>query len=570
MKNIYPKKRNYILPSNWTDKRMNTFEQLQKSFFDHTARTISIEQSLCSQASFELNTDPDKVQFGDISTNIAMIAAKTLSAHPRALATAIISSFSHDLIEKIEIAGPGFINLFVNKEFYTASAQEIFHNKDNYFKPEQKPTERLNIEFVSANPTGPLHFGHGRNAIIGDVLSRVFNFLGYSVTKEFYINDAGAQITKLGNSLRIRCQQALGINTELPEEAYHGEYLIETAQACIKEHGKNILEQPDTFFQEYGKRVLLAEIKKTLETFNITFDTWFSETVLHETKSIEPALALLEKNNHLYESEGALWFRSTAFGDDKDRVLKKRDGSYTYVSADIAYMLNKLNRNFDRLLMVLGHDHHSYECRLKSLLQALGYKKEQLDIILYQLVRIKNRDGNSARMSKRSGNIVTLHDIIETVGCDVARFFFLNRKSDAELDFDLELALNNSNENPVYYIQYAYVRTHSLLEKARKEYGFDLTDLNSSHFTTHERLLLKKIISFKQLLKKISENYQIHLISYFTLELAHIFNAHYNSAKMIESENPAATRERLFMAKITQETLHLCLRLLGLSAPEKM
>ena len=549
---------------------MNRFEQLQKSFFDHAQKTLSTNESAISQASFELNADPEKVQFGDISTNVAMILAKTLGANPRAIATSITESFSHHHVEKIEIAGPGFINIFVNAEFYAEIAQEIFEQKEHFFKPQQKPQEKLNIEFVSANPTGPLHFGHGRNAIIGDVLARVCTFLGYSTTKEFYINDAGAQITKLGNSLRIRCQQELGMQVELPEEAYHGEYLLETAKACIHEHGKDILEKPDSFFQEYGKTVLLEQIKKTLQTFNISFDVWFSETTLHCDQKIEHALAVLEKNNHLYESENALWFRSTTFGDDKDRVLKKKDGSYTYVSADIAYMLNKLNRGFDRLLMVLGHDHHSYEFRLKSLLQALGYSKEQLDIILYQLVRIKNKDGNSARMSKRSGNIVTLHDIIDAVGCDVARFFFLNRKSDAELDFDLELALNRSNENPVYYIQYAYVRTHSLLEKARSEHGIDLGHLSSRHFTSHEKLLLKKIISFKELLKKISENYQIHLISYFTLELAHIFNAHYNSAKMIDSENQQSTQERLFMVKITQETLHTCLTLLGLSTPHKM
>lgn len=549
---------------------MNTFEQLQTSFFNHAQNIHTIDAKLLTHASFELNTDPDKSQFGDISTNIAMILAKSIKTNPRSVAESLIESFSHKHVEKVEIAGPGFINIFVNQAFYQALSQELKQKKEQFFKPDKKPTKKINIEYVSANPTGPLHFGHGRNAIIGDVLSRVLNFLGHPVTKEFYINDAGAQITKLGRSLRIRCQQALGEEIALPEDAYHGEYLIKTAQACLKEHGDTVLDQPDSFFQNYGKTVLLEKIKETLASFNITFDVWFSEKTLHENDKIKSGLQILEKNNYLYNADNALWFKSTEFGDDKDRVLKKKDGSYTYVSADIAYMVDKLQRGFDQLIMVLGHDHHSYEFRLKALLQALGYDKEQLDIILYQLVHIKNKDGQTARMSKRSGNIVTLDDIVKEVGCDVARFFFLNRKADAELDFDLELALKESNENPVYYIQYAYVRTNSLLEKARSEHGIDTNNLKGQNFTKHEELLIKKIASFKELISKIGKNYQIHLISYFTYEIAHLFNAHYNSTKIIDPENATYSRERLFMVKLVQQTLYMCLGLLGLSAPEKM
>lgn len=549
---------------------MNTFEQLKNLFFAHIQTIHTIEKSLFKHASFELNCDPDKIQFGDISTNIAMILAKSLKTNPRQLADSITNSFNNDLVEKIEIAGPGFINIFVTSEFYTKIAKEIQNQKENFFKPKEKPQKKINVEFVSANPTGPLHFGHGRNAIIGDVLSRVLTFLNYDVTKEFYINDAGAQITKLGRSLRVRCEQELGQNTQLPEDAYHGEYLIKTAQDCIAEHGKNILEQPDSFFQEYGKTVLLAYIKQTLQEFNIEFDHWFSEKTLHQDNKIEKALTVLEKNNFLYEADDALWFKSTEFGDDKDRVLKKKDGSYTYVSADIAYMLNKLRRGFDELVMVLGHDHHSYEFRLKALLQALGYKKEQLNIILYQLVHIKNKDGEMAKMSKRSGNIVTLEDIVKSVGSDVARFFFLNRKSDAELDFDLELALKKSNENPVYYIQYAYVRTQSLLQKAQTDHNIDLNNLSPGSFTKHEKLLLKKIVSFKELIHKIGKNHQIHLITYFTSELAHLFNAHYNSSKIVDSDNLEQTNDRLFMVKVTKQILAICLNLLGLTTPTKM
>jgi len=549
---------------------MNTFEQLKQSFFNHIQRFYIIEVSISDQISFEVNSDPDKSQFGDINTNIGMILAKFFKINPRQLALTITESFTHEYIEKIEIAGPGFINFFVTDSFYTTIAQEIYNQKEAFFKLEKSPQERINIEFVSANPTGPLHFGHGRNAIIGDVLARVFIFLGYQVTKEFYINDAGAQIIKLGRSLKIRCEQALGSNMQLPEDAYHGEYLLEVAKKCIQEHGEDVIQKSDLFFQDYGKINLLEQIKKTLTTFNIEFDHWFSEKELHTDNKIDQAISILEKNKYLYLSEGALWFRSTDFGDDKDRVLKKQDGTYTYVAADIAYMLNKLERGFDKLIMVLGHDHHSYEFRLKALLQALGYQKEQLSIILYQLVNIKNKDGEMAKMSKRSGNIVTLEDIIQAVGCDVARFFFLHRKSDAELDFDVNLALTKSNENPVYYIQYAYVRTHSLLEKAEKEHGIDIKNLSSDSFTQHERLILKKIISFKELILKISTNHQIHLISYFTYELANLFNTHYNLSKMIDVENPEKTKCRLFMVQIVQETIAISLSLLGLTAPQKM
>jgi len=552
------------------EKTMNKFEQLKKAFFNHIQSLHSVDQSALTHVSFELNTDLDKIQFGDISTNIAMILAKQLKSNPRKIAESITQSFSHKHVEKAEIAGPGFINLFATDKFYTDLTEELHAQKENFFKPEEKPTKNLNVEFVSANPTGPLHFGHGRNAIIGDVLARVLKFLEYPVTKEFYINDAGAQITKLGKSLKVRCQQELGEVISLPEDAYQGEYLIETAQKCIAEHGKGILEESDRFFEEYGKKLMLEQLKTTLQSFNINFDIWFSEKSLHGEQKIEEALAILEKNNYLYEADGALWFKSTEFGDDKDRVLKKKDGSYTYVSGDIAYMLNKLNRGFDQLVMVLGHDHHSYEFRLKALLQALGYKKEQLNIILYQLVHIKNKDGQSARMSKRSGNIVTLHDIIESVGCDVARFFFLNRKADAELDFDLDLALKQSNENPVYYIQYAYVRTHSLLQKAQSEHNVAPSNNTPKAFTKYEKLLIKKIVSFKELLSKIGNNHQIHLISYFTYEVANLFNTHYNSAKMIDAQNLEQTQERLFMVKITQQTIQMCLNLLGISTPTKM
>ena len=442
--------------------------ELHKSFISFLTTTLNINLALAKTCSFELNTDDQKQQFGDITSNAALVLAKALKQSPRDIAQTISEKFHEENIEKIEIAGPGFLNFFLKPEAFSKLAQELFEQKQSFFKPETLNSKAINIEFVSANPTGPLHFGHGRGGIIGDVLGNVLRFLGHKVTKEFYINDAGLQIQKLGTSLKIRYQQKSGMDVTVPEDAYHGTYLIDLANQLFTEHGKKLLDQPDEFFTTYAMAKLLEQIKQTLQDYGINYDEWFSEQSLHESSKIEQALAILEKYGHLYEQDGALWFTSTKFGDDKDRVLRKQSGNLTYAAADIAYMQNKINRGHEHLIYILGHDHHSYATRLKSILQALKLEQYQLDIILYQLVHMKER-GKNVRMSKRKGNIVTLQDVIDTVGKDVARFFYLNRKADAQLEFDLELALTQTDENPVCYIQYAYSRTGSILAKSKKE-----------------------------------------------------------------------------------------------------
>lgn len=544
---------------------MNTIQNLEQKFFTFLG-TLGVKE--LPNIDFKLNTDDQKQQFGDISSNASLMLAKLLDSNPRALAQELADRFSDPNIKKIEIAGPGFLNIFLTEDAFKNVAQELFTEKDHYFEHEN-PHDIFNLEFVSANPTGPLHLGHGRGGIIGDVLGNIVSFIGYKSTKEHYINDAGAQMTKLGNSLKIRCQQEAGQNIELPEDAYHGEYLKELAEQCVKEHGKDVVDKDDTFFIDYGYTHQLEKLKKTTSDYGITFDNWFSERTLHPD-GIEKALERLDKAGKTYEKDGALWFKATDYGDDKDRVLKKADGSYTYAAADAAYMLDKANRGFTTLVIVLGQDHDSYPKRLNGIRQALGLHDLNLDCIIYQLVSMK-KDGQAVRMSKRSGAIINLQDVIDEVGSDVARFFYLNRKADAHLEFDLDLALKKTDENPVYYLQYAYVRTLSILKKAAEIPELkDVSKTDAQYLTETENLLIKKMAALQELLEDISHNYQVHLLTYYLLELAHLFHNYYHHNRVIEPKDIHQSRARLFLTILVKDTFERCLKLIGVSRPDKM
>ena len=546
---------------------MNLLHDLHESLKATVARAFPASVSSIEMI---LNTEAHKQQFGDLTSNCALLIAKELQINPREVAQKIQEQFQHPAIESCQIAGPGFINLFLSNKAYQLLAQELFEQEGAFFKHDSPHPLSYCIEFVSANPTGPLHIGHGRGGIIGDVLSRILTFLDHKVTKEFYINDAGAQMQKLGTSFKIRCQQVAGIPVELPEDAYHGEYLLALAQECVKRYGAEVLDKPDEFFSTYAKEHLLARLTETLSNYNITYDVWFSEKTLHDSGAIDKVIKQLTTKGLLYEQDNALWFKSTAFGDDKDRVIKKQTGELTYVAADIAYLENKIERSHDHLIMVLGQDHHSYVQRLKGVMQALGYDPKRLDIILYQLVTIKE-GGQAMRLSKRAGRIVTLDDIIDIVGTDVARFFYLHKKADAHLDFDLELALKKTDENPVYYIQYAYVRTKSIIGKAAAEYQItEITKADCQHIGTAEHLLLKKIASLKTLLAAIELHYQTHLLAYYTIELAQTFHAYYSHHRVLDSQNLEQTKARLAIVLLVQRTLKTCFDLLGITAPETM
>jgi arginyl-tRNA synthetase len=549
---------------------MNSIDHIQQAFNEHLKNLFPIHQASPDQTRLHINVDEAKQVFGNLSTTVALVLAKAFGRSPREVATEIANSFSHPLVEKIEIAGPGFINMFLKQEAFKMLAQQLFERKEAFFKPILEKKYNVSLEFVSANPTGPLHFGHGRGGIIGDVLGSVLKFVGHNVTKEFYINDAGNQIQKLGESFKARCLQAAGIESIVPEDGYQGEYLLELAQGCFAEYGQTLFEKPDSFFANYAKDNLLQALKNTLQDYGIHYDVWFSEKTLHESDAIEKALATLEKNDLLYEKEGALWFATTQFGDDKDRVVKKSTGEYTYIAADVAYLQNKADRGFDNFIYILGHDHHSYVTRLNAVKQGLGYGERLLDVILYQLVKILN-DGALVRMSKRTGMIISLQDIINTVGKDVARFFYLNRKADAQLEFDLGLALKKTEENPVYYVQYAYVRTGSILEKTSNIAELrNIAADDAQYVGSEEAFLIKKMVFLEQLLLDIATNHQTHLLAHYVIELAQLFHRYYSHVRVIDAENMEKSRGRLLMIHNLRNTIALVLDLLGVSHPEKM
>ncbi|HJM68580.1 MAG TPA: arginine--tRNA ligase, partial [Candidatus Babeliales bacterium] len=505
---------------------MNIVEQIKANFFEHLTNLYPNIDT--SSITFSINTDDKKQNFGDISSNAAMMLSKELKRSPRDIAQQIVESFSHKHVKELQVAGPGFLNIFLQPDVYPVLLEELRSNQELFFVDKPENPTNYSIEFVSANPTGPLHLGHGRGGILGDVLGNILSFIGHNVTKEFYINDAGNQMQKLGQSLKIRCQQELGQSIELPENSYQGEYLKDLAKVVVSKYGEKVLEKEDSFFTDYAEKHMLDMIKKTLSDYGIDYDVWFSEKSLHTSGSVEKALKKLETDGFTYEKDGAIWFKSTEFGDDKDRVLRRANGEVTYIAADVAYMEDKFRRGADHLILILGQDHHSYVNRLQGILQATGFGDKPLNVILYQLVALKE-SGQALKMSKRAGTMVTLREIIDLVGTDVARFFYLNRKADTHLDFDLDLALKKTDENPVFYLQYAYVRIKSILEKAQD--NKELRDINikdAEHLTPSEGILLKKILSLKELLKSIGSNSQTHLLTYYILELAQLFHSYYN------------------------------------------
>ncbi|MGB8367650.1 MAG: arginine--tRNA ligase [Candidatus Babeliales bacterium] len=550
---------------------MNAIEQLQDAFITFLKKKFNLNSSAIIHCKLELNVDESKQSFGNLSTNTPLILAKTIGQNPKQIAQEIAETFYHDFIEKIEVAGPGFLNFFLTLHTFQIIAQDLFITQELFFKPEKLAKKyNVSLEFVSANPTGPLHFGHGRGGIIGDVLGNILCFLGHTVAKEYYINDVGAQIKKLSESFKIRCFQAAGHQAELPEDAYHGEYLISVAAECFAEYGHTLFEKSDLFFQDYAKNYFLNQIKQTLENYGIYYDIWFSEKILYDDNEVKEALSYLKKKGLLYEKDGAEWFMSTKFGDDKDRVVRKASGHLTYIASDIAYLKNKIDRGFNKLIMILGHDHHSYVIRLHGVQQALDLDQYPLDIILYQLVKL-TESGQLLRMSKRTGKIITLQDVINTVGTDVARFFYLNRKADAQLEFNLDLALKKTEENPVYYVQYAYVRTKSILNKAKEEAQLqNINKEDAQNLGTEELFLLKKIVSLKELLATINSNYHTHLLTYYILDLAQIFHRYYSKNRVINLDDILKSRARLLLIITLRNTFGLILKLIGISQPEKM
>lgn len=519
---------------------------------------------------------PKEKAHGDYSTNMAMQLARVAKKAPRMIAEAIIENFDQTKasIKKVEIAGPGFINFYMDNSYLTDLIPTILQAGEQYGQTTVGNKEKVQVEFVSANPTGDLHLGHARGAAVGDSLSNILDKAGYDVSREYYINDAGNQINNLALSVEARYFQALGIEKDMPEDGYHGADIIGIGKKLAEEFGDkyvNVSEQERfDFFRDYGLKYEMAKLKQDLEDFRVKFDVWFSETSLYQNGKINVALNALKENGYIFEQDGATWLRSTDFGDDKDRVLIKNDGSYTYLLPDIAYHKDKLERGFEKLINVWGADHHGYIPRMRAAIQALGYNKEALEVEIIQLVHLY-KDGEKMKMSKRTGKAVTMRDLVEEVGLDATRYFFAMRSADTHLDFDLDLAVSQSNENPVYYAQYAHARISSILRQG-KEQGIELADeLNVALITAEKEFdLLKKLGEFPQAVGEAALKRMPHRITNYIYDLASTFHSFYNAEKVLDADNLERTKARLALIQATQITLRNALALIGVSAPEKM
>lgn len=512
---------------------------------------------------------------GDVSSNICFLIGKQNGLNPRKLSGELLNTGSLEVkddpyIEKIEAAGPGFLNFFLKPRAHHMVLEQILSEGGRYGSSDCGDGEKVLIEFVSANPTGPLHIGHARNAVVGDVLARIMTFAGYSVRKEYYLNDAGNQIHSLGQSLKKRYLQASGKKGS-GELEYKGEYLLKTAEEILCEDGGVFKEHTDEFFSNSAVEKITGNIKKDLNAFYVAFDSWFSEKSLHGSGMIEKMAALLKENGAAEDRDGALWFLSSKFGDEKDRVIIRKNGLPTYLAADIAYHYKKMEAGFDRLINVLGADHHGYVPRLKGVIEALGGGREMLDVVLIQLVRLL-RAGQPVPMSTRSGEFATLRDVLDEVGNDSLRFFMLMRRSDAQLDFDIELAKKHSVENPVYYVQYAHARISSLFRKAdennlRIE---DNADVDCGLLTEEPEISLAKILGyFPEVVEGSARGLEPHRLTSYLQEAASKFHNFYDKLRVVgEAEETA--RARLCLAGAACTVIANGLGLLGISCPDEM
>lgn len=555
---------------------MNAVEQVQ-----HVVKT-AIQQAVIkaklaeteSVPAIHLETPRDKTN-GDYATNIAMQLTKIAKMPPRAIADAILENLdtSNTPIEKIEIAGPGFMNISLRKDYLADVIKAVIEQGANYGKSQAGANEKIQVEFVSANPTGDLHLGHARGASVGDSLCNVLDFAGYQVSREYYINDAGNQINNLALSLEVRYNEALGKVMEMPEDGYRGQDIVDIASALVAEHGDALLAKTEKerfdFLRAHGLKIELAKLQQDLADFRVNFDSWYSETSLYDDGKIEVALDKLKANGHVFDEEGATWFRSTTFGDDKDRVLIKNDGSFTYLTPDIAYHEDKISRGYDQLINIWGADHHGYIPRMKAAIQALGYDRDTLEVMVIQMVQLY-KDGEKMKMSKRTGKAVTMRELVEEVGLDAVRYFFAMRSGDSHMDFDLDLAVSQSNENPVYYAQYAHARISSILRQA-EEQGFTASTDNLNLLQAEKEIdVLKKVGDFPQVVADAAKNRSPHRVANYIQEVAATFHSFYNAEKVLDPSNEDMTRARIALITAVRTTIANALRLIGVSAPEKM
>lgn len=556
---------------------MNIAEKVQEALRKEVKSAV-IQSGLAKEEDIPeviLETPKDK-EHGDYSTNMAMQLARIAKKAPRAIAEDIVANFDQTKasIEKIDIAGPGFINFYMNNQYLTEIVPAVLREGEDYGRTNAGNHQKVQVEFVSANPTGDLHLGHARGAAVGDSLCNVLEKAGYDVTREYYINDAGNQIHNLALSVEARYFQALGMEKEMPADGYHGQDIVKIGQQLAEEFGDQFMKMSDEeryqTFRTHGLKYEMAKLQADLENFRVAFDVWYSETSLYESGKIDEALAALREKGYIYEEDGAVWFRSTDFGDDKDRVLIKKDGSYTYLTPDIAYHKDKFDRGHEKVINIWGADHHGYIPRMKAAVEALGYRADNLEVEVIQLVHLY-KNGEKMKMSKRTGKAVTMRELVEEVGLDAVRYFFAMRSGDTHMDFDLDLAVSQSNENPVYYAQYAHARISSILRQG-EEQGFKLSaDADLSLLGAEKEIdLLKKMADFPQVVAEAAEKRIPHRITNYIQELAAAFHSFYNAEKVLDASDKALSESRLALIRAVQITLKNALQLIGVSAPEKM
>ena len=566
----------------------NAIESLQKQWGLKTISDIEVEI-------------PRNETLGDVAATVAMSLTKTLNKPPRKIAEDIVNAIKIKIppsppllkggegglgiFEKIEIAGPGFINFTFKKEYFYKNLEKLLEEEHSSLRTNIGQGRKVQVEFVSANPTGPLHIGHGRGSAVGNALSNLLQAAGFDVQREYYINDAGLQVKLLGQSVYARyceiCMNKYPYSTSknaypFPEDGYKGDYIYKLAEELEKKYqGKLWAKDFDEISQEvidFSYQKMLELITKDLKDFGIAFDRWQSEKELYEKGKVESSLKTLSDKNFLYEKDGAMWFASTRFGDDKDRVVVKKDGEYTYFASDIAYHKDKLDRGFDTIINIWGADHHGYIPRIKSVLEAFGLPKEKFKVILIQMVTLL-RHGEPVQMSKRAGEFITLREVIDAVGADTAKFIFLTRRADSHLEFDIEVAKEQTAENPVFYVQYAFARISSIFRQAMEKIQdsrFKIQEVDLSVLKEPEEIsIIKKLLQYPIIFEGAVLSFEPHRITYYLQELARLFHSYYNKHRVI-SEDKKLTAARLCLCKAVQIVLEEGLKILGVSAPERM
>ena len=503
---------------------------------------------------------------GDYSTNIALILTKKLKKPPLEIANLIKENINSNIFAKVEIASPGFINIYLKKERLYQEINKILTEGKNYGKNNLGNNKKILLEYVSANPTGTLHIGHGRGATYGDNLSRIMSYCGYDVTREYYINDAGNQMNNLGISIKERYKELCNLPFNIPEDGYHGKEIVAIAKTIYDNYKEEKLTEDIEYFKQVGLNVLMQQIKKDLDNYRVNFDVFTSEQSLYDKGEVENVLNQLKKNNDCYIKEDALWLNTSKYGDEKDRVIVKNDGNYTYFLPDIAYHVNKIKRGYQELIDVLGADHHGYINRLKASLEILGYDSSILNVKILQMVRLL-KDGEEVKISKRTGKTITLNDLIDEVGINATRYFFASKSLDTQMDFDLSLAVKNSNENPVYYIEYANARIASLLNNYKKEIA-----AKEEYKTIEEPLaytIMNKLLKFTDTIIVAAKKQQPHIICNYVYELTSLFHTYYSSTKFI-TDDEEYTNDRIELLSAIKIVNNKSLNLIGIKPREQL